>query len=343
MLVPGVTSTAVVARPRDRRRPEAVSRHRAYGLRIEANEPVPGLPDAEFAGEADVYIEFGFIPHVSQVTEVVHDPDSPAAANPFVRVTRVDGLTLFTYRDATRFAIDGSGSHVWVEWPPELTIEDATTYLLGPILGFILRLRGTVSIHASCVTLAGRGVAFVGDAGAGKSTIAAAFAADGDEVITDDVLALEPSDEGTISVFPAYPRVRLWKESAEGLFGFPESLPRIVPTHPTWDKRFLTLNEAAFAESPRLLGAIYILGPREGEPSVSTIAARDALVALIRNSYVTYLLDAAMRKRDFEVLSRVLTTVPVRTISTGEAFSDLASFRDLVRRDCAGLFMGARA
>ena len=326
----------------DRRRSNSVFRSRAFGLRVEADRPVPGLAEGSFAGEADVRIHFT-VPAPSSRGEVttIQDAADATATNRFVTVTRAGDVIRFDYRDATSFAIDASGDNVWVAWPDDLTIEDATTYLLGPVFGYVLRLRGIVSLHASCVTIDGGAVAFIGDAGAGKSTITAAFALAGREVITDDVLTLRRGHGGRLDAVPSYARVRLWSATVEALFGAAEALPRIVPTHPDWDKRYLPLDGPLFATETRPLRLLYVLQRREGAPETLPMQSRDSLVALIANSYVNYLLDAAMRRTEFELLSDAIRSVPVRSANTGASFSDLPRFRELVECDVAALANGS--
>jgi len=90
-----------------------------------------------------------------------------------------------------------------------LTTEDAATYLLGPVLGLLLRLRGVTCLHASAVALADRAIAFVGSEGAGKSTTAALLARKGLAIISDDVVALVERD-ALFTFIPAYPYLSLW-------------------------------------------------------------------------------------------------------------------------------------
>ena len=77
-----------------------------------------------------------------------------------------------------------------IHWEEPLTYADAAVYLLGPVLGFVMRLRGIVPLHASAVMIGTGATVFVGDAGAGKSTTAGAFAALGYGVLSDDLLPL---------------------------------------------------------------------------------------------------------------------------------------------------------
>ncbi|WP_373540729.1 hypothetical protein [Chamaesiphon sp.] len=223
------------------------------------------------------------------------------------------------YDDRTTFVVSRLGTQIWATWPDELTIEDMATYLLGPMLGFVLRLRGTVCLHASAIAIDGRVVVLVGAAGAGKSTTAAAFARAGYPVLSDDVVPL--IDRGdTFWVQSAYPRIRLWDSSVQALYGDAEALPRLVPTHPTWDKRYLDLNQAGyqFQSAPLPLAAIYYINDRADDPACPQIApmtTQDRLITLVTNTYTNYLLDKQLRAQEFEILSRVVAYIPVRQLT----------------------------
>jgi hypothetical protein len=97
----------------------------------------------------------------------------------------------------------------------------------------VLRLRGVICLHASAVNINDRSVIFVGSEGAGKSTMAAAFARQGFFVLSDDIVAL--SEYGReFRALPACPRVNLWPDSVEILYGSREALPRITAGWECW-------------------------------------------------------------------------------------------------------------
>jgi len=165
------------------------------------------------------------------------------------------------------------------------------------------------------VVLGGQAVALFGLGGAGKSTTAAAFALDGEPVLSDDVVVL--SDQGDhFLVQPGYPRVNLWPDSVEALFGSGDALPKITPT---WNKRYLALDKPGhrFHSTPLPLGAIYILGERAADsslPVIEEVGGNMAMISMVANTYVNYLLDPKMRKEEFLVLSRMLAKVPLRWV-----------------------------
>lgn len=295
--------------------------HAAYGLRLAVKTQLPGLLALPNASAFELGIHINEWPSSLRFSEFPANLVTPS----FSLVMRHTSLRVFMsldgdhfclfYNDGARFVVHRRGREVWADWPENYTLEDACTYLVGPVMGFVLRLRGTVCLHASAVAVDDHAVALVGLPGAGKSTTAAAFACSGFSVLSDDVVAL--ADKGTqFLVQPGYPRVNLWSDSVRQLFGSDDALPRITPT---WDKRYLPLGQNGhhFASSPLPLGAIYILDGRDktlAAPIVEEISPKEALITLVANTYVNYLLDQNMRRTEFDVLSRIVSGTPVRRV-----------------------------
>ena len=241
------------------------------------------------------------------------DPSQP----PIVRVGRGDdGHFRVTYSDGAEFVVDATASEIFgISRSGELTLDDLLVYLQGPILGFVLRLRGVTCLHASAAILEGRAFGVIGSGGMGKSTTAAILARMGLPVLTDDVLAL--LDRATVfEVQPGLPRVLLWSESVRALFGDPEALPRVVGS---WDKRYLdlTLPGYQFAQQATRLGALYVLGERiesGAAPRISALRGAEAMPYLLANTYANDFLDAGLRARELEVLGRLGSQLPIRLV-----------------------------
>ena len=296
--------------------------HLVYGLRLAANLALPGLnlQSDSVATDVDIRLKewatyFPAFPACTQVSNASTDSGAHHHPNLCAGAFPGGGYFGFFYGDGARFAVDRRGRKVWADWPEDYVLEDACTYLVGPVMGFVLRLRGIVCLHASAVAIGDQAVALVGSPGAGKSTTAAAFARLGFTILSDDIVALaEKGDQFLVQ--PGYPRVNLWPDSARQLFGSEDALPRITPT---WEKCYLPLGENGhrFASSPLPLGAIYILERRYSAlsaPIIEEASGTEALMALVANTYVNYLLDQNMRCTEFEVLSRVVSALPVHRV-----------------------------
>jgi hypothetical protein len=216
------------------------------------------------------------------------------------------------YYDGVQFWIDRTGENVWAHWPENSSLEDTASYLVGPVLGLLLRIRGINCLHASAVRVGNGAVAFAGAEGAGKSTTAAAFARRGCGVFSDDIVALGEQD-GTFCVIPAYPYLSLWQDSVEMLYGPDKILPRFSGN---WEKRLLSLagNSLRFEEQAMPLRAICMLGERSSAPEapfLEEITPREAMLGLVANSYASSLLEKDMRAREFDLLGRLVAKVTV--------------------------------
>src|SRR5688572_19304714 len=169
--------------------------YRAYGLSLSSNQDIPGLKPSTVAEPVDVTIHWlGSAPIPFQPPDhLYHTAESRDAAGLPVLVVRrsADGPSYtFDYSDGTQFLIADAGREIWARWSDPLTSEDTATYLLGPVLGFVLRLRGRLCLHASAVAFGGDAVAFAGPSGEGKSTFAAWLVSKGFKALTEDILPL---------------------------------------------------------------------------------------------------------------------------------------------------------
>ncbi|MBW7933128.1 MAG: hypothetical protein H3C62_05830 [Gemmatimonadaceae bacterium] len=289
-----------------------------YGLTLRADRAVPGLDPVDESPRADLTITLGATPPPRDVWDAArpHFQEPGATVGvPSVDVRRTaNDAFWFRYEDGTEFLLDAAATRIDAWWTATSTLEDTATYLLGPVLGFALRMRGVLALHASAVVIDGRAVALVGPSGAGKSTTAAAFASAGVPVLSDDVLALRQID-GRWMAYPAYPTVRLWDESEHLLFGSVGTLPLLTPT---WDKRGLPLGAAyPFHATPMPLGELFLLAPRSDDaraPWVEPLGGSAAFIALVANTYANYLLDDPLRAAEMRALEGVLAGRRVRRL-----------------------------
>lgn len=204
-------------------------------------------------------------------------------------------------------------------------------------MGYVLRRRGVTALHASALCIDGRAIVLTGEAGAGKSTTAAALALRGASVLCEDIAAVEENDRG-FRVESGYPRVCLWPESVEMLLGHPGALPRISPS---WDKCYLPLDGATprFETQKQPLGAIYILAPREtgNAPRIEEASSREALLELVQNTYMNWLLDRTQRAEEFELLSRLVSCIPARRIVPHRDPQHIGALCELIIEDAKRL------
>jgi hypothetical protein len=321
---------------------------RAFGLVVHANVPIPGLENAAVSAVSDVPLRIhlqegrrlvsrGAVrsARVVRVTREMEDGGAPLLV---VRHLAREALYHFEYHDGTEFVIDRGGTRVQGTWRGGATLEDTATYLLGPILAFVLRLRGLVAVHAGAVEMDGTAVLLAGPAGAGKSTTAAAFALNGWPVLTDDVAVIVPQGD-RLEVVPSYPRVRLWDDSVRGLLGRSEALPLLTPS---WEKRYLPLGteEAGFSQEPLPLRAIFLLREREDSgraPRIEEVPPLAAFPEIIGNLLANRNIPDESAEVDFRFSSRLVERVPVFALTAHADPARLGELCRLVADRVAGL------
>jgi hypothetical protein len=318
--------------------------YRAYGLALESGQPIPGLEPSLADSAPDLVVHLlGDRPLPDRGPITVHHFSSDALnaqGDPLLIVRCSDDRQQysFAYDDGTRFLLCDRASEVFAQWPAPLTAEDATTYLMGPVLAFVLRLKGRVCLHASSVAVGEDAVAFVGPSGAGKSTLAAALVSRGLRVVSEDVLPMR-LENGQVWVDPGGPLIRLWQSSVHSLFGTPDAMPLLTPN---WDKRFQPLSTQSGNFMPRScpLRAIYVLAPRQPgqtKPVISTLAPRDALMTLVLNTYANKMLRPEMRAQEFMLLGQLVEKIRVQELQFGDDFQYLPDVCAEILRDVARL------
>jgi hypothetical protein len=202
--------------------------------------------------------------------------------------------------------------------------------VLDQALPLVAAHEGIVVLHAACVTARGRAVLLAGPAGAGKSTLAAALARDHDAAVGDDAAALAIEGESVLAR-AGYAAVRLWPDSSAAL--------EYAGGDPVWEgsgkRRFLGRTATA---SSAALQAIYVLDPRGEAASVRAIEmrGRDAVMALVRHTFVLDPADRARAAGLFDQLCAVVARVAVRRLIVPHRFGLLRRSVSLVGADLSG-------
>lgn len=122
-----------------------------------------------------------------------------------------------------RFAVDGVGGWQVQEGRrillhPSLSADprELQLFTLGSAWGLLGYQRGQAMWHGSAVELDGRCVLFCGEAGEGKSTMAAAMIASGATLVADDLSRAAPG-KGTALIYPSSSRLKLWSQAIDHL------------------------------------------------------------------------------------------------------------------------------
>jgi hypothetical protein len=216
---------------------------------------------------------------------------------------------LLRFRDCGEFAISLDLAEVCVRPDPAGRSELLPILLAGTVMSFLLTMRGQTVLHASAVAVDGSALAFVGQSGRGKSTLAALMCVDGAQLVTDDVLVVDAGTPVTCTGGACELRLR---PAASGLA---DALPD-CSSRSTADDR-LALAPVATTSDRLLLTAIVIPAPSRTAEDVRIrrVSPSDALFALLAFPRVHGWRRADVLQRDFAALSQVVNRVPVYDVT----------------------------
>ena len=213
-------------------------------------------------------------------------------------------------RDAFYVRITGfvdvkiTATHIHVAANPNARDSTIRHLLLDQVLPMALAAEGRLVLHASAVQRAGSGVvALAGSAGAGKSTLAAAFLRAGWNVLSDDGVMVEPCERGATAV-PAYSGLRLWPDAVDAT-GLTESAVSEVAEYSA--KVRVTPGHVG---SPAPLAGVYVI-ETGNDCRVELLGRRDAAMALIGHAYCAEPDDAAALTAQLDACADLAAKVPV--------------------------------
>jgi hypothetical protein len=246
-----------------------------------------------------------------------------------------------------RFSIDSAGSDVWVNWIGSGhadPIGTATALLLGPVLASVLRQMGTACLHASVADVGSRAIVFLGEKGAGKSTLAAALASRGHAVMSDDIAAITGSPEAGWVVVPGYPQIRLTADTSTAL-----RTAGATPPPTEWDcdwehKYYIGLTSAGssgpwgFQANRRPVGALIeiVPAPAESIPAIAALRAEESLNALIQHIRKALPpLQPTARLSEFTRLKRLSASVPAHRLTIPTDYAALGAVCECVENVAA--------
>lgn len=301
----------------------------AYGLRIESEIELHRHIQA--SGPADVWINY----RDSSSTGFEDKPDDSDCFNrPGCKVWVRPKMTRYTWENFGT-AVVRDGSHIVVDPLPDIDGMDFMPFITGALMGHLLHQRGLMVLHGSSMVINGKGVAFLGDKGAGKSTLAVHLHERGHELLSDDLVPLE-FDNDKILTYRGFPRIKLWPDSVESLGVKSEELPRISRF---FDKRAFECKSGSNSEPVRL-EKIFILN-QDREVSLAECLSRNAFIELARHTYLNRYLEAtdstALSFRQCEIIAK---SIPVYSLNRPHDYGQSSEIASLIEEDLDRGFHG---
>jgi len=305
----------------------------AYGLTLRSNAPFPHLPVAEH-GTHDVEID------LAGEAEIPAPPDQAVVHPDGVAVlVEADGCRVVTYTDAQRGAriqlrFSRDGAHARVAWTAGIFAADVPAAMMGPLLGTCLRLRGIVCLHAGAVAINGGAVVLLGRSGAGKSTATAALMKRGHPLITDDIAALDPKEDG-VWVRPGPGHIRLMPDVAVALGETPAELPPLL-TDPGGGegKRLLCGSSGGPVQSGpvRATALCFMERTVDGSPrpTLVPLSAKETVPRLMRHLFIRGRPERPLGGQAFRTCALLASTCRSHAVRGALRLEDLGELADLI-------------
>lgn len=243
---------------------------------------------------------------------------------------RRDADYLLRFPELADFEVSGDGTRVHGFPAPGVPSPTVEHLYLNQVMPLALSRQGKLVLHGSAVDIGGQGVAFLGESGRGKSTLAASFATGGDRFLTDDGLLLEWTGSRCM-IIPSHPSIRLWEDSQEALVNARVAMAPAVSF--TSKARFLAGPGIAFCDEARPLRRLYFLGDGEVEtPTVEPLRPAEALIELVKHSFLLDIEAQEGLARHFDDLARLAVLPVYYWLDYPRRYDTLAVVRETVVR-----------
>ena len=257
----------------------------------------------------------------------------------FLDVIVAPNATVFHFSEVVDFFVleDGIACHVH-DAAYDFMVE---LHLLGYVLSYWLERAGHLALHASGVVVDDHVIGFLGERGAGKTSLAATMIARGYSLATDDLLGLTPTPGGYLAS-PGYPQMRMWPEQARHFFGH-DRFERVKRANPKLRVPVGRGSFGAFDGAVRPLAALYAPQRHDGdEVTFQNLPAGPAMFHLARTSYLVGIVEGAgLAVRRFAILGDLVARVPVRVVRYPNGLDRLPEIAERIADNARSLVRGS--
>lgn len=185
--------------------------------------------------------------------------------------------------------------------------------LCSVVSGIDLSFQNRIAIHGNAISIDGKGVAFIGCSGRGKSTISYYCASEGAKFVSDDVLLVD--NEGLIH--PGCPQVRAYTETIEKLSS-KDSLDREYNPQ----NRSISVLKRRISRLPKKIAR---RAPIPGKKKLKSFLTHKGIIKNKNNDYSRYKNLYNVNDSGFKVIQ---TPVPLNIVYVLERSSDSSIYSE---------------
>ena len=179
--------------------------YQAYGLRLKSDIQIPiFLADRCEQGPCiSAHDEHDWVTiHLDRSLSIAQEIPHAVAQESIAVGVKEEGIMLYL-KDIALFSIQ-QGNSIRYHPVSKVKADSLSLALSGVVMAALLFQRGCFIAHGSAVSIAGESILFLGDSGAGKSSLAIALHQRGYPILTDDLAGITMR-EGKPSLVPAFP------------------------------------------------------------------------------------------------------------------------------------------
>jgi hypothetical protein len=202
---------------------------------------------------------------------------------------------------------DGRNWRVTFYRAPATPIGLISILITGSIIAYLLSATGRLVLHASAVEVNGEALAFIGQSGQGKTTMATLLCAEGHALVSDDLLPVDIRGDQVMCV-PAGRELRV-REKVEALL---ERFDPLTSRYRTVDERHAVRARTTTADELPILSVVIPWPDREaGQVTAQRLTPGEAVMTLAQYQRIEGWTSPVLLRAQFGAISAVVRSVPV--------------------------------
>ena len=290
--------------------------YKAFGISIESEVLIPQFINSNHQ-QAEVSITFGKVrQHLAPLDKVA-------------RAIQISEREIGFYWKQSGWFLVRNGNEIIIEAETETDEKLLIIPLVGIVLATLLHQRRMLVLHASTVNINGRGATFLGQKGKGKSTTAALLYKRGHAVISDDITAIEFTEDKLPVVTPGFPDFKLLPDTISALGDDPNAF---AECYDGAEKRYRSLSDN-FLQNKIPLKSVFFLA--EGDNlRLDILKPQEAVTVLIANTYLARYGDKLFTNSqvmaNLAQCSNVVNHIPVYRLERPKSFHLMKDLAELI-------------